>query len=65
MLKHSAGVNIIDATSKQLRRRKESSLDNINDTGLARRGIAAINNKEKSTKLYLIDNEGKRYGSLN
>jgi outer membrane protein assembly factor BamB len=60
ILKHSEGVNIIDATSGQLRWQKESSLDNINDIRLTEHGILAINNEEKSTKFYLINNEGKK-----
>jgi outer membrane protein assembly factor BamB len=60
IIKHSEGVNIIDAETGQLRWQKESSLDNINDIRLTEHGILAINNEEKSTKFYLINNEGKK-----
>lgn len=60
ILKHSEGVNIIDAVTGELRWKKESSLDNINDIRLTAHGILAINNAEKETKFYLINNEGKK-----
>jgi outer membrane protein assembly factor BamB len=60
ILKHSEGVNIIDAETGQLRWKKESGLDNINDIRLTDHGILAINNEEKETKFYLINNEGKK-----
>jgi outer membrane protein assembly factor BamB len=60
ILKHSEGVNIIDAVTGELRWKKESSLDNINDIRLTAHGILAINNEEKETKFYLINNEGKK-----
>jgi outer membrane protein assembly factor BamB len=60
ILKHSEGVNIIDAVTGELRWKKESSLDNINDIRLTEHGILAINNEEKSTKFYLINSEGKK-----
>lgn len=60
ILKHSEGVNIIDAETGQLRWKKESGLDNINDIRLTAHGILAINNEEKETKFYLINNEGKK-----
>lgn len=60
ILKHSEGVNIIDAVTGELRWKKESSLDNINDIRLTEHGILAINNEEKSTKFYLVNNEGKK-----
>ncbi|SEP04163.1 PQQ-binding-like beta-propeller repeat protein [Niastella yeongjuensis] len=60
IIKHSEGVNIIDAETGELRWKKESSLDNINDIRLTGYGILAINNEEKATKFYLINNEGKK-----
>ncbi|MBO9202007.1 MULTISPECIES: outer membrane protein assembly factor BamB family protein [Niastella] len=60
IIKHSEGVNIIDAETGQLRWQKESSLDNINDIRLTEHGILAINNEEKATKFYLVNNEGKK-----
>lgn len=60
ILKHSEGVNIIDAVTGELRWSKESSLDNINDVRITAHGILAINNTEKETKFYLINKEGKR-----
>jgi outer membrane protein assembly factor BamB len=60
ILKHSEGVNIIDAETGALRWKKESGLDNINDVRITEHGILAINNEEKETKFYLINNEGKK-----
>lgn len=60
ILKHSEGVNIIDAVSGELRWKKESELDNINDVRITAHGILAINNEEKATKFYLVNNEGKK-----
>jgi outer membrane protein assembly factor BamB len=60
ILKHSEGVNIIDAATGQLRWKKESGLDNINDVRITAHGILAINNEEKETKFYLINNDGKK-----
>jgi hypothetical protein len=60
ILKHSEGVNIIDAETGALRWKKESGLDNINDVRITAHGILAINNEEKETKFYLINNEGKK-----
>jgi outer membrane protein assembly factor BamB len=60
ILKHSEGVNIIDANSGELRWKKESGLDNINDVRITAHGILAINNEEKETKFYLVNNEGKK-----
>jgi outer membrane protein assembly factor BamB len=60
IIKHSEGVNIIDAVTGELRWKKESSLDNINDIRLTQHGILAINNEEKATKFYLVNNEGKK-----
>jgi len=64
ILMHSEGVNIIDANTGELRWKKESSLDNINDIRLTAHGILAINNEEKTTKFYLINDEGKRVWSF-
>jgi outer membrane protein assembly factor BamB len=60
IIKHSEGVNIIDAVTGELRWKKESSLDNINDIRLTEHGILAINNEEKATKFYLVNNDGKK-----
>lgn len=60
ILKHSEGVNIIDASTGQLRWKKESELDDINDVRITEHGIIAINTTEKETKLYLVNNEGKK-----
>jgi outer membrane protein assembly factor BamB len=60
ILKHSEGVNIIDAVSGQLRWKKESELDNINDVRITAHGILAINMEEKATKFYLVNAEGKK-----
>lgn len=60
IIKHSEGINIIDAVSGELRWKKESELDNINDVRLTAHGILAINLAEKETKIYLVNADGKK-----
>ncbi|HEX6427510.1 MAG TPA: PQQ-binding-like beta-propeller repeat protein [Niastella sp.] len=60
ILKHSEGVNIIDAETGALLWKKESALDNINDVRITPHGVLAICNEEKATRFYLINKEGKK-----